>query len=292
MIPRTWGALLGDVNDYLKSDRTAIPTGLPTIDALTRGGFRAGHVALLVGRTGVGKSFLAGQIAVNVAKQGKLVGFSSLEMSKEEVAIRCASALFKDSIEDAEQRFIGSDLGLMGLKHLSIDDTPKPDFLEMAKWVNEVQELYGQKMDLVVIDHLKLLRRYSKSFSEAERVARLSEDAKSFAKQAGVAVLCVHQVGRNEGDKKNHGDIPLSLESMMYGGEQDADYALGVYRPALNPSLSATDRQLVDREVCLQLLKNRHGPQRLDPIPLVWQKPSAYMYEAEFSEPEEEVDYL
>jgi 5S rRNA maturation endonuclease (ribonuclease M5) len=58
-----------------------ISTGIPGLDSLMGGGFNVAELSLLAGYTGTGKSALAQQIAVNVAKSGTKVMFIAGEMT-------------------------------------------------------------------------------------------------------------------------------------------------------------------------------------------------------------------
>lgn len=286
---RHWGQLLGEAKEYVLDDTVRIPTGFATIDTLLRGGLRPGHLALMLGRTGVGKTAVTTQMVVNAVTQGWTVAYASLEMSRHEMAIRAISAHTHTSVEEAEALLVkGEDPRLADLAGLIIDDTTKPQWADLDAWVAEL-EAEGKRPALVVVDHMKLMGRYGYPRGEAERVSQLAEDSKAFAKRNNVALVMVHQVGRSlEGsDKKNHGQQPLTMESAMYGGEQDADSVFGVYRPALDPELSPSERQALDRDVYVQLVKNRHGEQHLDGVYVKWHKPSFW-----FEESTKEPDYF
>lgn len=282
----SFGKLLGEAREYVADDTVRIPTGFKTLDELLRGGLRPGHVCLFLGRTGVGKTAVSTQVAVNAATAGHGVSIASLEMGREEMTIRALSAASGLPVWDVEETLLKMREGeepprvLMEasrqLRTLSVDDSNKPQWDDLARWVDESERVTGVRPKLVVVDHLKLMKRYGYPRGEAERVAQLSEDAKAFAKDTSVAALVFHQVGRSveASDRKNHGDIPLSMEDAMYGGEQDADYVFGVYRPELSPRLDDVERQAVANVMMLQVLKNRHGAQHLKGVALRWKRPS------------------
>lgn len=49
--------------------KTAIPTGLNSLDTILDGGLHCGDLIVLAGHPGMGKTFLSLQIAVSAAKQ-------------------------------------------------------------------------------------------------------------------------------------------------------------------------------------------------------------------------------
>ena len=68
-----------------------VPTGFPSLDGVLSGGMHQGHLIVLAGRPGMGKTAFAQQIAVNVAEGGRSAIFESLEMSSLEVMERVIS---------------------------------------------------------------------------------------------------------------------------------------------------------------------------------------------------------
>ena len=274
---------------YLREDTTEVPTGFPTLDRVTRGGLKPGWSVMLIARTEVGKTALAGQMAVNALTAGHPALFASLEQTRQEIVLRLLSSSTGLSMERVEQELLTDyEKYTKQLDGLFVTDPSKPSWDDLYKWVDTVKP---KNTPIFVLDHLKLMKRgFAKG--EAERVAMLAEDAKAFAKNAGCALLLIHQVARSEGDKKNHGHLPLTLESAMYGGEQDVDVMLGMYRPARDPQMDLVEKKNREREVYLQVLKNRHGPSHPDGIPIEWDLPSMRFREVGNEDPTQGVDHL
>jgi replicative DNA helicase len=67
------------------------PTGFTDIDRLM-GGLEPGSLTVLAGRPGMGKSTLAGNIALNMASEEQAVLLFSLEMSRDQLILRFLSA--------------------------------------------------------------------------------------------------------------------------------------------------------------------------------------------------------
>ena len=103
-----------EVLDQFLEDRTAfaepladaasvIESGFSTLDDLL-GGLQPSDLIILAARPSVGKSTLAVNMAVNTAKQGSGVGIFSLEMSREQLAMRILAS-------EARVNSTGSDSG-------------------------------------------------------------------------------------------------------------------------------------------------------------------------------------
>lgn len=227
-------------------------------------------------------------MAVNAAVLGHGAGYVSMEMTKSEVTLRCLSAYLGCGTDEVETLLKDNSFqpqvseALKALKGLSVIDPSAPSWDDLKAWVRDTRQS-GQQLDMVVLDHLKLMTRkgmYSRG--EVERIGQLAEDAKRFAKEADVELVVIHQAGRSlEGNngQKNHGDTPLTMEDLMYGGEQDADGIIGLFRPEKNPELSAGERSLVSGRMYMQLLKNRNGPIIYEGVECTWQKPSLRVVE-------------
>ena len=70
-----------------------LPTGFKKLDKSLDGGFMLQELIVLGGHTGFGKSYLAGQIFYNIAKQGFKSAYFSLEISEKMLASRLSGAI-------------------------------------------------------------------------------------------------------------------------------------------------------------------------------------------------------
>lgn len=112
----------------------------------------------------------------------------------------------------------------------------RPDFASLSSWL-DMAGVRATRPQVVFIDYVSLLTRDKYAGQEVQRVARLIEELQVWTNEEAVVTIALHQVGRmDEGTGgRYHGDTPLSLESLKFGGEEIADVVLGTYRPALSP---------------------------------------------------------
>jgi replicative DNA helicase len=293
--------------EYALDSRSRISSGYACLDKQMRGGGLApGDLMMVIGRTEVGKTFFALNLIANMAQHGVL--FLSLEMTVPQVWSRLACMRFgldpwalegglkagsKESRKWLE-RYAEEYPSLWVYKPTKVEGAGFDDF---SKAVHDYEEHMGERPRIVALDFLGLARRDAYSGAEQQRIPRLATEAERWADAEQVSLLLLHQTGRaNEGDptRRNHGHIPLTLEDAMYGGEQHADYMLGLYRPEREPppSRDSDDEEYLEwaervqeakDKVYVQLLKNRHGPRPIESTfpgwQFKWEWPSGKMTE-------------
>jgi replicative DNA helicase len=211
-------------------------TGLREIDRLLLG-LKAGDLIYLAARTSVGKSVLAQQFAMNVAKAGGAVYFASLEMSQRKLmdrAITMTTGIPRDqliigNLSDAE--IARKDAALEALAQLPIRlDTKARTTDKIRKRAERWADEIGKPLALVLIDYGQLLEdKASNRSNRYEDLGYASRAMKAIAEDFETAVLCPLQVSRDTLKRKNK--MP-DLSDMRESGnfEQDADVVLGLDR--------------------------------------------------------------
>ena len=135
-----------DMSDPLQTNGLPIMTGFPDLDEYL-GGLQRADLVILGARPSMGKSSLAVNMAINAAKTGQVCGVFSLEMTREQLAMRIlASEANLDShrlrlglyTQHEEARIIDS-IGRLSDLPVFIDDTPYqgvavPRQLDLPVW--------------------------------------------------------------------------------------------------------------------------------------------------------------
>jgi replicative DNA helicase len=75
-----------------KKSMEFMKTGFQQLDDLLDGGFLRKELIVIGASTGIGKSYMAGQLTANIAQQGFKCGYFSLEISNEMVVTRMIGA--------------------------------------------------------------------------------------------------------------------------------------------------------------------------------------------------------
>ena len=258
--------------EELAASDSAIPglsTGLTDLDRAISG-LNKSDLILLAARPGMGKTSMALNILLEAGKKsGKNVVFFSLEMSREQLALRLISSeCFVDNKklvtgnlgpEDWEKIMVATEY--LNRSHILIDDDSTVSVADILAKCRRVDNL-----GLVIIDYLQLMqsaggRQYSGE-NRQQVVSDISRALKIMAKELDVPVLCLSQLSRAN---ESRSDKRPMLSDLRESGaiEQDADIVMFLYREGYydketpNPNLAE----------CI-IAKNRHGETRT--VELQW----------------------
>jgi replicative DNA helicase len=240
---------------------TGIASGLHDLDRAIMG-LNDSDLIILASRPGMGKTSAALNIALHAAKtSGKSIAIFSLEMSREQLAMRLLSSdAFIDSkklqtgmIKDDEWRRLADAAKSISSANLLINDDAGITVADMNAQCRRISDL-----GLVVVDYLQLMQSASgsKGYSSDNRVQVISEISrmmKIMAKELNVPVICAAQLSRANEARQNK--RPLLSDLRDSGSiEQDADIVIGLYRD------DYYDKETENHNIaeCI-ILKNRRG---------------------------------
>jgi replicative DNA helicase len=215
--------------------RTGIASGFWPLDRLTAG-FQPRELTILGARPSIGKTAVAGNIAVHVAMSGKTVAFFSLEMPSKALIDRMCCARGQVDLQEHRHGRLNGEQKQHYLQALAeiieaplyIDDQPGQTALAIEAKAGRLQQSAG--LDLVVVDYLGLMAGERRGQENREQViAAISRSMKGLAKRLNVPVLLLSQLNR-ELYKRN--DRRPILSDLRESGaiEQDADMVLFLHR--------------------------------------------------------------
>jgi replicative DNA helicase len=254
---RTYLDRISDVDEG-EIPRDVVPTGFPTLDCVLSGGMHQGHLIVLAGRPGMGKTALAQQIAVNVAEGGRSAIFYSLEMSSLEVMERVISrhsGISVPHLKMANLTPVGHSLLLEAIESfgnlpLLVDDASfdVETMIKNAKTATaRLAALKLPPLGAIFLDYLQLIG--SKNKNSTQIIAAF----KRLARELNVAVVVLSQLSRDlemRQDKR-----PLMSDFSESGSiEEDADLVLFIYRDEYYNPRSA-DKGVAE----IIVAKNRYG---------------------------------
>ena len=213
-----------------------IMSGFPDLDECL-GGLQRADLVILGARPSMGKSSLAVNMAVNAAKSGHTCGVFSLEMTREQLAMRIlASEAEIDShrlrlglYTHLEEARIIDSIGRLSDLPVFIDDTPYQGMVEMQGKARRLALERG--LDLLVVDYLQLVQgkqRWGQS-NRVQEITEISRELKVLAGDLKVALIACSQLNRMV---ENRPSNRPRLSDLRDSGsiEQDADVVMFIHR--------------------------------------------------------------
>ncbi len=250
------------LNELAASDQ-AVPglsTGLPNLDSAIAG-LNNSDLLILAARPGMGKSSFALNVLLHAGKfSGKSVVYFSLEMSREQLAMRLISSeafvelkkLITGKLNEEDWTKVAAASASLNQTNILIDDNPMLSVADMNAKCRRVDNL-----GLVVIDYLQLMTSAggpSRGGDNRQQVVSdMSRALKIMAKELNVPVLCLSQLSRAN---ESRSDKRPMLSDLRESGaiEQDADIILFLYRD----DYYNDDSEEHNLAECI-VAKNRHG---------------------------------
>ena len=245
------------------SEIPGLSTGLSDLDRRMTG-LNPSDLVILAARPGMGKTSMALNMALHAGKtSGKAVVIFSLEMSKEQLAMRLISSecfvdnkklLTGQGLEMDDWKRIGAAANALARTNILLDDNPSLTVADMNAACRRVENL-----GLVVVDYLQLMQSAGtgKSYAGENRqqaVSDISRAMKIMAKELRVPVLCLSQLSRSN-EKEGKVRLPRLSDLRESGAiEQDADIVMFIHRE------DYYDENTENKNIanCI-IAKNRHG---------------------------------
>lgn len=216
-----------------KKEDHSLYTGFFDLDAITDG-LHNGELTVIGARPGVGKTTFSLQIAERIASRGKTVAYVSLEMSEIQIIQKLISKkarvnsrkIRNASLNDEEIERVG--LASQQISTLSFNILTKANTIQQIEI--EARRLKNKnKLDLLVIDYLQLVRNTGNFKSREQEVADISRTLKLLSLELDIPIIALCQLNRNA--SKNEPTLADIRESGAI--EQDADNVIFLYQ--LNP---------------------------------------------------------
>lgn len=269
-------------------DEGATSFGLSALDEIT-GPLLPSQLIILAGRPAMGKTTLGWRAIRTACEAGVGVSFHSLEMDQSEIGFRAVSDLSREDgggiwysrigrgeIDPAERARVDELADIMAAWPLEIDERPgqtMPQIRAQARAAGQRFQRQGQRLGLVVIDHLGLVRSTEYRDNRTLQLGRITAEAKEIAKALQVPVLLLCQLSRAV---ENRDDKRPNLPDLRQSGEieENADKVLFLYRQHYYEQRAKPDPEDVIetrnwQELCRTLQhqaevivgKNRGGPE-------------------------------
>ncbi len=265
IMPRTYAQL--EALEKNRGQIMGVPTGFSKLDRLLTG-LHGGELVLVGARPSMGKTSFAINIAANAAHKGKSVAVFSLEMPREQIAMRILCADARVNMQRARSGTLRPDdwsklvkaLTPISQMRMYIDDTSS---VTPAQLRSRCRRLMMDKgLDLIVIDYLQLMSADGKTENRQLEVSEISRRLKGIALELKVPVLACAQLSRANTQRASK--KPMLSDLRDSGSiEQDADVVMFLHRESY---YDETSEDTNTAEVIVA--KQRNGP--LDTVLLNW----------------------
>lgn len=250
-----------------KEVEVGIPTGYPDLDNLVIG-LKPGEMFVLAARPSIGKTSIALNIIRNIAlrEQVRPIAFFSLEMTAEQITRRllCTEAqipestFFDGSFKHNEMSKLTNSVTKFKRSKIFIDPTGGLTIAELRAKARRLMAM--EKIELIVIDYLQLMKVGGKVDSRQQEVAEISGGIKKLAKELNVPVLVLAQLNREIEKGTGPKSAKPKLSHLRESGaiEQDADLVVFLHRDR-DETKENKDVMTEGSDAQLIVEKNRNG---------------------------------
>ena len=241
--------------DDLCNVQKSIPSKWEWLDDALNGGFIENGRSLYVfaGETNIGKSIFLGNIASNIAKQGKNVLLVTLEMSELLYARRICTNVSKIPLKDLSTNTHALRQSIIeekesGSGRIFIKEFPPSTITpnQLKAFVKKLTDT-GVPIHAIVLDYLNLLHSTVGSNSY-ERVKNVTEQVRAMSYIFNCPIISATQLNRS-GFSTDNPDLATISESV--GLAATADVIVSIFQ-------NEEDRDL--GIIRLGMMKNRYGP--------------------------------
>lgn len=235
-----------------------LPINLKDLDDILWG-LHKKDLVIIAGRPSEGKTSLSLQIAWEIANQGKIVYFISLEMNKESLLERLFCQQFKVRNEDLRRGNLTDEIkgNLSTFKNIIEAEEMKLLITDgigyIYKDLKTLIEEFNPNPDVVILDYIQMVSvmgRYS-SYEALTEYIRAFKEMANVHNFVGILLSQINRapLGRTDkrptmGDLKGTGTL-----------EEAADVLMTLYWPYRNNDEESSDPNLFE----INILKQRHG---------------------------------
>jgi len=255
-----WHNYLLELEERQKTGLHGLPSGFTELDRITNG-FEPSEVVVVAARPSMGKTALALNFGLNMAKDfGKKVAFFSLEMSKYQLIGRLAANMADINANELKgSAHVDWDSLTRTPSHfpLYIDDSPELSDRTLRAKLHRMQRRHG--VDCAIVDYIQLMSCSKKTSVREQEVSHISRQLKLIAKELNIPIIVLSQLNRaiesRTGSKK-----PLLSDLRESGAiEQDADIVMFVHRPGFYGLTEDENGENLEGLAEIILRKNRGG---------------------------------
>ena len=240
---------------------TGVRTGFGEFDDLTAG-LQPADLIIIAARPSMGKTAFALNVARNAAMAGVPSAIFSLEMSREQLALRlvCAEGFINQNnlrtgkMSEADWKNFAIAVDRLSAAQILIDDAPGLTALDVRARARRMKAEHH--IGLIVIDYLQLMEARGRHENRQQEISAISRSLKALARELSVPVVALSQLSRAVESRQ---DKQPMLSDLRESGaiEQDADIVAFIYREDYY-NADLPPEQLNTAQI--NIAKQRNGP--------------------------------
>ena len=220
-----------------KTQISGLSTGIHDFDMITSG-LQNTDLIIVAARPSMGKTSLCLSIAEHVAiKEHKPVAIFSLEMSKEQLALRmlCSQAqinshrLRTGHLNEDEWGDLANVVQRMYEAPIFIDDATETSALTMRSKCRRLMAEHG--LGLIVVDYLQLMRSHRRTENRVQEIGEIARGLKSLGRELKVPVIALSQLSRAVESRENKRPMLSDLRECVVGDTRLMNAATGKLVP-------------------------------------------------------------
>ena len=232
-----------------KLERPGLKLGYPSLDSIISPGLRPGNVAVVLAKTGAGKTVFLANVDYNT--RDRRVLHVTLENSVSEI-FELLWRIHHFWNPGASEFAIERDMPL-----LRIVDENRLSGAALDELIEEYTEDVGAPPELLLLDYLGYFAAGQRGGGAYEKVSAAVMELKAAAKRNGLAILTPHQVSRGQQEGVSF-DGDEARDSGVV--EESSDFMLGLYRPGdAADKVRLKNEGSVTRDMNIQIIKSRRG---------------------------------
>lgn len=169
-------------------------TGFKKLDDFLDGGFLKKELVVLGAYTGLGKSYLAGNVLFNIAKQGFSTAYFSLEISNEVIVARLIGSLANIKPTRIMKGFLTSQEQEEKIRAKAEINTCEHniDFIDNVYEFHEIEKIIKEKKYEFVVDFIQNI--FLEAKDEYHRLSIVSLNLQRVAKQNNCCIFVLSQI--------------------------------------------------------------------------------------------------
>lgn len=224
----------------LSGEIVTMRTGIGEVDKVISG-FNGGDLITIFAFSGVGKTTLATNIALNIIRQKKRVLIFSLEMPKEQIRDRIIANMtgiqfhkikYGKFNSEEENRIIKANSILASNKSLLVLEED-----DLMNIISKIQiEVMKNNIDIVFIDYISLINIMGNNKDEYLRVTECTRLLKKLAKKINKPIVILAQGKQEQASKMSNKNMAVwdkvAVNDIAGGSAiyRDSDIVIGMYR--------------------------------------------------------------